>query len=66
MAQSAYFKQKYNELFINMAERNSTEFRSKSYGRKPGLHTETMVRKIPAILQTGTQNRHHSINEKKK
>ena len=35
-------------------ENHSTERRSKGFGRKRGVHTETVVITIPAVQETGT------------
>ena len=70
MAQSANFKQNYNELLTlktnNEKKKHSTELRSKGYGREYGFHTETMAVIIPGSLQTKTQDRYRTIVKRRR
>ena len=47
-------------------EKHSPEPRSESHRRESGIHTETMAREVPAVLQTGTQKRHRTAIERRR
>ena len=47
-------------------KKHGTEPRSKGFGWKFNIYTETMVGTIPAIRKTGTQNRYCTINERRR
>ena len=55
-----------NFLLQNGGEKHSPEPRSERHRRKSGIHTETMTREVPAVLQTGTQNRHRTATERRR
>ena len=57
---------KKNFLTQNGGEEHSPEPRSESHRRESGIHTETMAREVPAVLQTGTQNRHRTATERRR
>ena len=62
MAQSARSLPTWKFLTRNHdREKHHTELRSKSIRRKPNIHTEAVARKIPAVYETGTQNRHYTF-----